>query len=460
MKFTNRKENKAKKFLVYILILLVIGSGAFVFFSPIFEKNAPKISIKDEIYWNLNTPLELNLSDDTEIKSFEVTYKDNANEIKLDTKTINKSNGNIELNILAPKFESNYIPNEATLKIFVNDTSKWNFFQGNENVKIVKVKIDKKNPTANVLTNSYAIRRGGSAVVVVEVKDENLKDKYISFNGEEKFELIPFYKDNFYMAVIAWPIDIVEFKRVNLVATDYADNKTVTKVPLYIRDLQGKIDDLKISDEFIDKVSKNVLEKSSMNIPASQEEVFVKTNRDLRAKNVKTIKDETRKNMSTQKVDKFVLDTFKRLPASMTFAGFGERRNYFYDGKKIDEAWHLGNDWASVKKAKIFTANSGKVIFNDYLGIYGNTIIIDHGYGISSLYAHTSRSNVMLNDFVKANEQIANTGATGAVFGDHLHFGVLIQGIEVNPKEWLSKQWINENIKNITENAMKVIDSK
>ena len=100
------------------------------------------------------------------------------------------------------------------------------------------------------------------------------------------------------------------------------------------------------------------------------------------------------------------------------------------------------------------------MIFNDYLGIYGNTLIIDHKYGVSTLYAHTSRFNVALNDEVKAGDYIANTGSTGAVFGDHLHFGVLVQGIEVNPQEWLSKYWVRENITKIIDNSMKVIKSK
>lgn len=460
MRFNNRRENKAKKFLLFLLVILVVGIIAFVFFSPMFEKNSPKISMKDDIYWNLKTPLKINLSDDTEIKDFEIVYHDEQNEIRLDTQVISKSKGSIDLNIIAPKIMENYKPSSALLKIKVTDTSKWNFFMGNEITKEVKLKIDKKNPIANVISNTYLIKQGGSAAVVVEVKDDNLKDMYISFNNEERFELIPFYKDNFYMAIIAWPIYIEEFKQVNLVAIDEALNKSVTKVPLYIKYLEPKIDTLKISDDFVNRVSKNVLQKSGMDIPNSQDEVFVKANQELRKVNVNSIRKETRNKMNKDKVSKVDLNTFKRLPSSMRFASYGERRHYTYNGKKIDEAWHLGIDWASVKKAKIFTSNDGKVIFNDYLGIYGNTIIVDHGYGLATLYAHTSRANVSLNQDVKAGEHIANTGSTGAVFGDHLHFGVLVQGIEVNPEEWLSKFWIRENITKIINNSMEVIKNK
>jgi len=446
--------------LIYIIIAVIIGLGAFMFLSPTFEKNSPKISLNNEVFWNLKSPLKVNFTDDNEISSYVVTYFDDNNEIKLDTKTLNVSKGSIDLNILAPKIDLKTKISNAILKVEVSDTSKWNFFMGNKAVKDIKIKIDKKSPIANVLDNSYSIKQGGSAAVVVEIKDENLKDFYISFNNEERFELFPFYKDNFYIAIIAWPINIKEFQRVNLVAIDKANNKTVTKVPLYIKELKSKPDNIKISDKFINKVSKNVLEKSGYDIPDNPAHVFIKQNKDLRKRNIDTIKTVSRNNMSREKVSKFNIKEFKRLPSSMTFAGFGERRHYIYEGKKIDEAWHLGMDWASIKKAKIFTANAGKVIFKDYLGIYGDTLIIDHKFGLGTLYAHTSRAIVEVDDEVKAGDYIANTGSTGAVFGDHLHFGVLVQGIEVNPIEWLSKYWVSENITKTINNAKKVIDSK
>lgn len=115
-------------------------------------------------------------------------------------------------------------------------------------------------------------------------------------------------------------------------------------------------------------------------------------------------------------------------------------------------------DWASTKRAPIKTFNDGKVIYKDYLGIYGDTIILDHGLGLASLYAHTSTINVELNDEVKAGQQIGNTGATGAVFGDHLHFGMLVQGIEVNPNEWLDFTWMKTNVTKTIEDAVKIIN--
>ena len=156
---------------------------------------------------------------------------------------------------------------------------------------------------------------------------------------------------------------------------------------------------------------------------------------------------------------KYNIKPFKRLRGSKTFAGFAEKRQYFYNNEKIDEAWHLGMDWASIKHAGIQTSNEGEVIFSDYLGIYGNTLIIDHELGVQSLYAHTSNFSVQKGDTVSVNQKIANTGNTGAVFGDHLHFGILIQGIEVNPIEWMDRSWIKTRITDILDDAKLDISS-
>lgn len=459
MKFTNNK-NSIKGLWIYIALIVFLIAVIFMLFSSMFERNAPKIKVQNEIYWNFQKPINVTISDNIKIKSYEMVFIDGDKKIKLDTKVIKEENGAIDLEVLPPQFDEFYKPKEGSLRIEAFDTSSWNFFKGNQSVSNSKIIIDKKSPVANVITNSYLLRQGGSGIIIVEILDENLKDYYVSFNDEELFELFPFQKKNFYMSIITWPIDIKEFKRVNVVAIDLAGNKTETKVPFYIKSFKEKIDDIKISDEFVNSVSKHVLENSNMNVPSSIVETFVKTNKELREKNLQTIKEVVKKNLPNAADNPFDVKPFIRLPNAATFAQFGERRHYFYNEQKIDEAWHLGMDWASVKRADVLISNPGKVIFKDYLGIYGDTVIVDHGYGLGTLYAHTSSIRVNVDDNVVAGQHIANTGSTGAVFGDHLHFGVLVQGIEVNPNEWLDFTWMKTNVTKTINDAMKVINAK
>lgn len=454
-----RQNNSLKNILSLIIVLLIVAAGVFVYLSPTFEKNSPKIAFENNKYWNLKEKLKISLFDQSGIKSYKIFYIVNGNQTVLVDKSINSKQTNVMFEI--PKFELE--PNIQKIRIAVEavDNSLWNFLQGNKTYEEFELNIDRKKPFARVIANSYNIKRGGSAAVVVEVHDKNLDKKYITFNDEYSFELIPFMKENFYAAIIAWPIEIEfdDFDRVNLVAVDRANNKTITKVPLYIKDLKIKKDKLNISDKFINKVSIPVLKMSDMDIPSSKVDIFVEQNNNLRSKNVNIIKKESVKNMSKELVKRYNIKPFRRLENSKTFAGFAEKREYYYKNELIDRAWHLGMDWASIKHADIKISNGGKVIFNDFLGIYGNTLIIDHILGLQTLYAHTSKFQVQKDDIVKANQKIAKTGSTGAVFGDHLHFGVLVQGIEVNPIEWMDKSWIKTRITNILDEAKQEIKS-
>ena len=91
-------------------------------------------------------------------------------------------------------------------------------------------------------------------------------------------------------------------------------------------------------------------------------------------------------------------------------------------------------------------ANAGRVIFTEELGIYGNIAVIDHGLGLMTLYSHLSEFRVKPGDEVKAGQTVGTTGITGLAAGDHVHFGVLVSGVPVQPLEWLDAKWVQNNI--------------
>jgi murein DD-endopeptidase MepM/ murein hydrolase activator NlpD len=132
--------------------------------------------------------------------------------------------------------------------------------------------------------------------------------------------------------------------------------------------------------------------------------------------------------------------------AGASRAGYADYRTYFYNDKEIDKQVHLGMDIASTRRAEVRAANKGKVIYADYLGIYGNMVILDHGQGIFSLYSHMSQIQVAADDTVEKGVVLGLTGKSGMAGGDHLHFSMLINGIFVTPKEWWDPQWIEVTI--------------
>jgi murein DD-endopeptidase MepM/ murein hydrolase activator NlpD len=125
---------------------------------------------------------------------------------------------------------------------------------------------------------------------------------------------------------------------------------------------------------------------------------------------------------------------------------FGDRRSYSFEGRIIDRQTHLGIDLASLKRADVGAAQDGIVVFAGDLGIYGETVVIDHGLGVSSLYGHLSSIRVKVGDEVVEGQSIGNTGESGLAGGDHLHFSTMVHGIHVDPVEWWDPNWLADHI--------------
>jgi murein DD-endopeptidase MepM/ murein hydrolase activator NlpD len=127
-------------------------------------------------------------------------------------------------------------------------------------------------------------------------------------------------------------------------------------------------------------------------------------------------------------------------------ANFADERTYTYNNEAIDTAYHLGYDLSVTKRYPVEAANSGTVAFAGNLGIYGNTVILDHGLGLFTLYSHLSAIDVKEGDSIKQKQILGRTGETGLAGGDHLHYGVFLHGVAVLPVEWWDPKWINDNI--------------
>mgnify|MGYP001402456293 CR=1 FL=1 len=108
---------------------------------------------------------------------------------------------------------------------------------------------------------------------------------------------------------------------------------------------------------------------------------------------------------------------------------FGLRR--FFNGEPRSP--HAGLDIKAHAGSEVFATNSGKVVLSADLFFTGNTVIIDHGLGLYTIYAHLSRSYVGNQDSVDRSQLIGRVGATGRVTGPHLHWGVKLGGARVDP---------------------------
>ena len=98
---------------------------------------------------------------------------------------------------------------------------------------------------------------------------------------------------------------------------------------------------------------------------------------------------------------------------------------------------HNGVDMNAAQGSKIIAAENGVVILSGVKGGYGNTVMIDHGGGMVTLYAHQSKLGVSVGQKVTAGQTIGYVGSTGVSTGPHLHFEVRIDGAPVDPMKYL-----------------------
>lgn len=460
MRRKNKKLNSNKIFSIFFLLLVLAGAG-YVYTAPEFEREIPTIKSEKNIWWNRKDPLEIILSDNEGLKSFKLTLSDGDKSIIVgqgvfDEKTKEK--------ILLVKYPKSKVLNprakQLTLTVDVTDSSQWNFFAGNSNQKTMMISIDYKRPNVNILANSRMINQGGSALVVFQANDDHLDKLYIEANGN-KFLVQPYKKEGYYAALIAWPFAMDTFS-AKIIATDMAKNKRVTKIPFYHKNPKYRTSHIKASDKFIDgKITDLASSDPDYATIDGRLEKLKAINETMRLKNEKLI------NKLSVKVSSEILDTWKvnkfyPLKNGQRVASFGDHRYYYYESKDniVSESYHVGYDLASNSMASIKTSNAGTVVFAEENGIYGNMPMIDHGLGLYSLYGHCSQILVEEGDEVEAGDVIAKTGATGLALGDHLHFGLLVQGIEVRPVEWFDQTWITKFIDNVFKDADKIIKGK
>jgi murein DD-endopeptidase MepM/ murein hydrolase activator NlpD len=197
-----------------------------------------------------------------------------------------------------------------------------------------------------------------------------------------------------------------------------------------------RVRDFELSDAFMEKVVYQIDPSGKGDLL----ERFLKINGEMRRKNNQTLAD-----LRFETEERMLWDgPFARLGKEEAL--FADVRNYLYKGKKVDQQVHLGYDLSDVQQAPVNASNNGRVIYADDLGIYGNCIVIDHGYSLQSIYGHLSRFEVKAGDRVTKGQTIGRSGATGMAGGDHLHFGMQIDGVQVNPMEWWDHLWLRDRI--------------
>ncbi len=428
-----KSSSKFSAILAFILLSAVTAIGYLL----MNDLDGPSISFSPELNNRIGPKQEivLEVQDPAGIKRVEVIVKRGSQRM-----TVLENSFDEKMNFAQVPFtlESAKLPEGAfILEIKAYDDSFAGFGQGNGSTYEFTLNLDNKAPRIAVKTIP-AVKQGGSAAISFEVSEPVQK---AGIYVDEKFFQAYEQKENVFVCLFpfAESIELADFMP-QIMAQDLAGNITRSNLTVNARSTKFREDDMNVSDNFLN--SKKAELASLAPNKTTPLEQYIEANTKLRTKD----------NAILDSIGEVSLDKpqwkgeFKVLPRSAVMASFGDRRTYIHNNKVIDQQVHQGIDFASVKQADVPASNNGKVVFVDFLGIYGNLVVIDHGVGLFTIYSHLTDMFVTVGQMVKTGDIVGTTGVSGLAGGDHVHFGVLIGGVAVEPREWLDPKWVRNNI--------------
>jgi len=446
---------KAGVFLTFVLLLAITGLAL-----KVTNREAPSINMQREIKGiGVSTPVELRIRDSRyRIKSVEVEVRQGDRTFQVPVNWSALGVGTVKWwkfwswhversATVAGSVGRKEIPDlkegSATLIVTATNDSWGRFFRGGRSQLIEDLPVRFVPPTAEVLTAQHYINQGGCDMALFKVSQGTVESGVQV--GNYFFPSWP-VKDSApttRMCIFAFPYDVDPTTPARVVARDDAGNQTLVSFNYKVFPKKFKSDTINVDDKFMERVVPPIMSQTpELQDQGSLLKNFLLVNGPLRRMDAQQLVAFSKKTSShltwTQ--------PFVQLGNSKVEASFADYRTYLYNGQVIDHQTHLGFDLAVVQHTPVVAANDGRVIYVGFFGIYGNVVVIDHGCGLQSFYAHLSSFDVKEGDDVKHGQVIAHSGQTGLAGGDHLHFTMLLDGIPVNPVEWWDPHWIHDRI--------------
>ena len=435
------------------LFLLVIAVGLLLILISIFywDGTAPQVEKTQGDRIGRDQPIHITVSDSGKgLRSLSIRILQDGREFPVmaedfGTRWLPWQQGPVEqeVTITPPAIEEAELE-EGPFQVEVEATQQSNFFFSSPAAdQTFELEYDVTPPRIEVVSGPHYLRQGGSEAAVYRIEEGDVRSGVQV--GERRFEGVPLPQGQpgAHVVLFALSHDQPTDSPVHLWAVDAAGN--TARAGLDVRIFRGRFRErtINVDDRFINRVSPEILSRSDgVEAGSTPKETYVAINRDLRVKNNARIEEITEEVTPRRLWEQ----PFLQLSNSQVEASFADYRTYRYQGEEIDRQTHLGFDLASLAQSPVEASNSGVVAFADYLGIYGNCVIVDHGLGLYSLYGHLSQIGVEPGQRVERGQELGNTGQTGLAGGDHLHFSMVLQGVQVNPIEWWDPKWVEDHL--------------
>lgn len=343
----------------------------------------------------------------------------------------------------------------AELRVEVFDGSVW----GSRAESVYLLTVDYSRPKIDVLTLQHVAVGAGSEFVIYRASDSNLAASGVVV-GETEFPGLPLSdispgtpaSSGVYGALFAFPIEGRPSEGVAVFARDNAGN--TARFPLTFRVDPGKTVPVnsKLTIAFLEAKMPELMDKF-LTDSGTTERPDLSTVEGLRAsfrlinEDYRTLLNEKLRRLFEGPVTprRWTDEVFLKPMPAATSSVFGEQRTYSLDGVTVSSSFHNGVDLASTGNAPVVAVQDGTVVLAEDLGIYGNTVVIDHGVGLFSLYGHLAGIVVDSGATVTRGQLIGQTGTTGLAGGDHLHFEFRVRNVPVVPIEWWDPKWLTDN---------------
>jgi murein DD-endopeptidase MepM/ murein hydrolase activator NlpD len=445
---------------ILVTLLLVLGLAAGGAYVVAGRMPGPAIEInKPEKFVGAETPVEIVVrATPTELKTLTMVFEQNGKQFPVyslgqeGAQISEVDGGGIQLTQAIGK---NTVPEmqSGPARILVTASRPVVYGIRQAETTVVKdVQVRLERPRVSVLSRHHFINHGGAEFVVYRATPEDVTSGVVV--GDIEYPGFPASQAGLPGATINDPAVRVAFfalrhdqdlaTPIRLFARDEAGNTARADFDFRVFPKPFKKSRIEVDERLLTTVVPTILEGTTEIKPAGEPiDQFVAVNSELRQKNNTKIASFADETAPTMLWNGAVFHAFRNTGVQSAFADY---RTYVYQGKEVDRQVHLGFDLASFTTTPIVSANAGKVLFADELGIYGNTVIIDHGLGVQSLYSHLSSFDVKTGDTIAKEQQVGRSGSTGMALGDHLHFTMLVNGHMVNPIEWWDGHWIEDRI--------------
>lgn len=330
----------------------------------------------------------------------------------------------------------------ATLEVLARD-GFWRPIRVDDRpILTAPVMLDFTPPSLEVVAATRYWAQGGGGLVVLRSKGASRVAVTVGGLAFRAYPAGP-AESSLFVDLVALPWNYEAGTPITAVAQDEAGNVTSRAVTVDVKARRFKTDTIEIKDEFLERKLPELLpERAGTIAPGDLLAAFLTVNRDKRKQ-----AEEAKRGLGAKTQPRPLWEgVFVQPRNTKVFSNFAETRTYRYHGQDVDTQIHFGYDLAAVQQGPVPAANSGVVVFAGPLSIYGNVVVVDHGLGLQTLYAHLSSIAVKEGDPVAREQELGRTGSTGLALGDHLHYEVLINGVSVTPLEWWDAAWIRDHV--------------